>query len=91
MAEHDLVKRIEDIEQALVGVYSILGEDGNHREKLIRFLSEEDTDETLRSFVSRFKLRQGEKEIANTSLFDVLGKALRSSIPLPSKRGLYDG
>ena len=89
-----LVKRIEGIEQVLIGVYSILGEDGNHREQLTAFLKKklgECKDETSQSFISRFEQSQGGKESSNASLFDVLQKALKSRIPPPSTRGPYDG
>ena len=89
-----LAKRIEDIEQALTGVYSILGEDANHREKLVGFLKEklkEDTNETSQSLISRFEQSQGVTETSHAALFDILQKALHSSIRLPSTRGLYDG
>ena len=81
-----LANRTEAIEQALVGVYSIFGEDATYREQLTKFLKErieEHKDETQPSLASRPERIQGGLETPMVVLFDILQEALHSPIILP--------
>ncbi len=81
-----LANKTEAIEQALIGIYSIFGEDATYREQLTKFLKErieEHKDETPQSLTLRTKRIQGGLETPMVALFDILQKALHSPIILP--------
>ena len=90
-----LVKRIEDIEQALALVYAVLKEEVAYREPITRFLKEKlegNTDETPQSLIQIFEQIQDGTVSPLLPIYDVLQKAnIPSLAPLPPARcGSYE-
>ena len=79
----ELIKRTEAIEQALIGLYSLLGEDATHRKQLEWFLKqgEENKDETSPLLRLRSERSQRPVDSPLAPLVHVLQKSLFIRLP----------